>query len=216
MHISESLGDNCEYGFWQRDHGYEPSSLFRWAISPPESVLAFLQSPVELFQKESLMPHTARLVKDELSGFSFHSNLVLKSKKEGVKLRSGNSFERQYEQEKSKIDYLQQKFFSQLKSKPKLFVIKRKKGFDASLVKELLGCLRSYCDKHVLLVVTPSDEVKDSRCQKISDGLYYGQIPFFANHAKAAQYHPTGWSTLMESMSKEPELKAMVTKSGSN
>ena len=38
-----SLGDNCEFGFVQRNAGFEPSGLLRWAIAKPIDVVRFLE-----------------------------------------------------------------------------------------------------------------------------------------------------------------------------
>ena len=63
-----SLGDNCEFGFVQRNAGFEPSGLLRWAIAKPIDVVRFLEniyscllytSPSPRDQRGSRMPSSA-------------------------------------------------------------------------------------------------------------------------------------------------------------
>lgn len=89
MQMTESLGENCEYGFWQRHRGHESSSLFRWAITRIDNLLAFLEAPQHpQYAMDNLSPYSPGMVTDATFGIKFHSKLVERDADERLRLLS--------------------------------------------------------------------------------------------------------------------------------
>lgn len=209
MRMTESIGDNCEYGFWQRHHGYEPSSLFRWALTPPDSLIEFLEKPRPLFQKDQLEPYSPGMVHDRAFGFKFHSKLV---ERDGTQLRliaDKHVFDEVYADEKSKIDFLRTKFFAQGRARPALYVIKENKGLSEKQIERVQTALLRLNANHMLLwaVVDPA---KEAGVEQLDNCLYQGFLPYFAPYVKADAYAENGWTTLMRKLAEREEIDAIT------
>ena len=208
MRMTESLGDNCEFGFWQRGNGYDPSSLFRWAVTPIESLTAFQMRPAKLFEMENLEPYSPQMVHDRAFGFKFHSKLVERDQGgELVLLRNESERAAVFAEERRKIDYLDHKFFRELIGKPALYVVKHNGGLSEKSVFELSARLRSYNAAHRLLWVETGGHAVLS---EIGENIYRGELSRFAPYSAADDYDPAGWSALMTKLSQEPPIQEMI------
>lgn len=199
MRMTESIGDNCEYGMWQRHRAYEPSSLFRWAISPVASLLAFLDAPSALYAKDDLSVHSPGMVHDEKFGFKFHSKLVEPSADGKLQLLADKqAFDEIYLDEKAKIDHLQAKTFAQMKRQACLYIIKDNKGLDEGDVRRVLAHLLRHNPSHHLLWVEAdgAPAFKD-----LGGGLLRGSLPSFAPYVDVQAYVEGGWTSLMTQLS---------------
>ncbi len=206
MRMCESLGEDCEYGFWQRDRGYEPSSLFRWTVAPVGGVLEFLQDNGKqgLFQPQNLSACVPGMVRDAAYGFGFPSDLA--GPDGALPDRGSDTWCAGYEQEKARIDYLQQKFFGQMQRNPCVYILKSA-GLQVQQAGELFEQLRSRHKDHKLLWV---DRGQDTGVSALGDGVYYAQLPEFAADGGARAYHPSGWTRIMTEMSERPEIAALI------
>lgn len=210
LRMSESLGDNCEFGFFQSSHNYSPSSLFRWAVTPIDNLLNYLSSPFELFQRENLeIKPDSDLVFDSGSGFYFHSNLIVKDLDGDNIFVSEDEFDAIYKREKEKIDYLTYKFQHQIRTKPCLYVIKKNDGIELDKASSLLMQLRKYNSNHALLVVC-SDNQRTGHYSLVSDGLYQGFIDRFAGYSEADNISKDGWNQLFSKLTKDSHLSEMI------
>lgn len=209
MRMTESIGDNCEYGFWQRHHGYEPSSLFRWAITPISSLIEYLENPGPLFQVRNLEPHSPGMVHDKAFGFRFHSKLVEKTDNGLQLLSDKEAFGETYWSEKAKIDFLKTKFTMQAKLKPALYVIKDNKGLSAEQIERVQTALLRLNGNHMLLWAV-ADPEKEVGVEQLDDCLYQGFLPYFAPYVKADAYAEDGWTTLMRKLAEREEIDAIT------
>lgn len=118
----ESLGDNCEFGFFERFHGREVGSLLRWAVTPPESLAKAIRSGFSgIYDFEYLMPNTDGMVRDTRSGIAFHSRMA---SKDNVFLANDQDRYEIFKGEQEKINYLTAKILDSL-SKDKIFICKK-------------------------------------------------------------------------------------------
>jgi hypothetical protein len=206
IRMTESIGDNCEYGMWQRHRGDEPSSLFRWAITPIKSLLDFMGAPSALYAKGDLSVHSPGMVHDAKFGFKFHSKLVEPGPEGKPQLLADKqAFDSIYQEEKSKIDHLQVKTFAQMSQQTGLYIIKDNKGLDESHVRRVLAHLLRHNPTHHLLWVEADG---DPAFTDIGGGLLRASLPAFAPYSNVHGYAEGGWTSLMTQLSQyEPIAK---------
>lgn len=210
MRMTESLGQNCEYGFWQRHRGYEPSSLFRWAITPIDSLLAFMENPQPMYALEDIEPHSPGMVNDASTGFKFHSKLVENDSDGKLQLLADKAkFAEIYADEAAKIAHFQAKFFTQMKRQAALYVVKFNQGLPEDKVKKLLGLIRSYNKEHHLLWIEPDGPPAFT---DLGGGLLRGSLPGFAPHHAADAYVEGGFTSLMTQLSQHPPLAEQIAR----
>ncbi len=211
MRMTESLGDNCEYGFWQRHRRYEPSSLFRWAITPATALATYLKSPTtDLFDEAALTVHSPGMVDDATLGFKFHSKLVEPDGSGGFRLLADRAqWADVYRQEKDKIDHLAQKFRTQMSSRPAVYVLKCNLGIDRELVEEIRDLVVGFNPNHWILWVEQGAEA--GRIEEVGPNLLRGEIDAFAKYTAADQYSANGWTTLMHALAEREDIAKMIT-----
>lgn len=210
MRMTESLGDNCEYGFWQRHRAYEPSSLFRWAIAPVDSLLAFLETPAPLYSADELSVHSPGMVGESRFGFKFHSKLVEKDESGELRLlKDQNTFDEIRLDEGEKITHLQRKFFAQMKQQEGLYVIKDNKTLTEDKMRALVALLHQHNPRHHLLWVEADGP---PALTDMGSGLLRGSLPAFATYANADHYAEGGWTTLMTLVSRFEPIAAQIAR----
>jgi len=73
----ESLGDNCEFGFVQRQLGLESGGLFRWSVTSATSLITLLETRFEdLYRFENLVPTNSKnMIRDTATDIGFHTEM---------------------------------------------------------------------------------------------------------------------------------------------
>lgn len=210
MRMTESIGDNCEYGMWQRHRAYEPSSLFRWAITPIDSLLAFLDAPTALYAKDDLSVHSPGMVHDEKFGFKFHSKLVERNAEGEIQLLTDKqAFDEIYLDEKAKIDHLQAKTFAQMRRQTGLYIIKDNKGLKEEDVHRVLAHLLRHNPTHHLLWVEADGAPAFT---DLGGRLLRGSLPGFAPYVDVQAYVEGGWTSLMTQLSQHPPIAEQIAR----
>ncbi len=213
MRMSESLGDNCEYGFWQRHQAYEPSSLFRWAITRIEPLIAYLEKPTPLFAAADLSPHSPGMVDDASFGFKFHSKLVERDDDGQLRLLTDKAaFEAIHADEAAKIAHLQVKFLAQMKRQTGLYVIKANAGLSEDRLRHLVTLLHRHNKTHHLLWVTDNPDEDRPILADLGDGLLQASLPHFAPYTTADAYHPHGWSQVMQAVAEHAPIADQIAR----
>ena len=207
MRMTESLGDNGEYGYWQSHRGYEPTSLFRWATTPIDGLLAYLKESRPVFAFDQLSAHAPQMVHDATFGFTFPSKLVLTKEDGTLYIPELSEVADVYAAEAKELAYLEYKFARQLAKYPALYVIKDTRGFNKDRANKLHSLLCRRNADHKLLWV---EKGKETSLEVIAPGLYRGQIPWFADVMQPASYHPTGWTQLMTLLCERQEIMTMM------
>lgn len=210
MRMTESLGDNCEYGFWQRHRGYEPSSLFRWAITPVDALNCYLENRKEVFSFENLKAHSPAMVEDTKTGFYFHCNLVERNDAGKLQLLADpDKLAEAYRPAKEKFDFLANKFWRQIRRNPAVYVVKRNEALPEETVFRLLKNLHALNPAHCLLWV---DAGKPTPVTEIAPGLYHATITRFANYHTADDYDAEGWTRVMTELVRMTKIEAMIAR----
>lgn len=212
MRMTESLGDNCEYGFWQRHRAYESSSLFRWAITPIDSLLAFMDAPARLYAASDLSAHSRGMVAEQRFMFKFHSKLVERAEDDTLQLLADSqTFEEIRADEAAKIAHLQTKFFAKMKRQEALYIIKDNKGLTEEKARAVLAHLHRHNPQHHLLWVEADGNSEPAFTDR-GEGLLRGCLPAFAPYASADTYAEGGWTTLMTLISRHEPIAAKIAR----
>lgn len=191
----ESLGDNCEFGFVQRQLGYEDGSLFRWTVSPFHPLVKSLNSSFEgMYQFEHLEPSAPDMVKDRLTGLAFHTKMY---SKDGVFIASEEEWRKIYEDEISKITYLKEKFFKNLLNKARFFVFKSNNNINKADADALFAAMRKHGEAQFLCVRHDSAAM-DVTVQRNEEGYWEGNIHRFAPYSRADDIAYEDWFRLIE------------------
>lgn len=207
---TESVGDNCEFGFVQRYQFYEPSSLFRWTVTPIDRLTAYLREPKSLFLRENLQqPTDSDLVLDTASGFYFHSELTVEDGETRRLLKAEEGADKIYKAELEKIDYLVSKFFNNLKSTPGIYIYKRNNPVTDDEFLALAHAIRAFNQGHVVLCVRAAEEV---RLDMMSEGVFAGTICKFADYHTANIVDEQSWKQLLMKLLEIPDVNRMINK----
>jgi len=125
-----SLGDNCEPGLQFRRIGYEESSIFRFTVIETQALKSLLENDFNnLFLKENLEPASVdHMVIDRLTGVAFHSRLFSRLDPGSGRrvFRDDYDFDRVYQQERKKIDYLVDKWRRLVASDQKVLYFRKR------------------------------------------------------------------------------------------
>ncbi len=206
---TESVGDNCEFGFVQRYEAYEPSSLFRWAVTPVDKLVAYLKEPMPLFLRNGLATTSSDLVLDTASGFYFHSDLTVQDGEGRRFLTDEEGFVEIYDKEVKKIEYFVKKFFMNLTSNPGIYIYKRNNSLSDEEFMNLAQLIKRFNSDHIVLCVRADAEFK---LERMGDGIYAGTIRKFAEYHTANIVDQDSWKALLMSLYENPEVKDMVNK----
>lgn len=206
LRMTESLGDNCEFGFVQRFENYEPSSLFRWAFCPTDRLVNYLEHPQPLFEKEALRLVDSDLVLDCNSGISFHSDLIIGS---GADRRfvGQEDFDNIWKKEKEKIDHFSYKFWHFSQSRPGIYVLKNNSGITEDQISRIEAVLLSKNPNHKLLHVSLGET---AAIESIKGACINATIPHFANYLSANKVDMESWRKIMRRILDLDDVMHMV------
>jgi hypothetical protein len=190
----ESLGRNCEFGFVQRNLGYEPGGLLRWAVSRPGPLVALIRSEAEgLYRFENLTPFARDMVHDTLSGICFHSRMY---SQDGVFLADEAERRAIWQTESEKIDYLKGKLLEQIQSGSKIFVYKNEPLLTDEDAENIASALRAKGPAQ-LLCVRDTDDLMPGEVRHHASNLWFGRIDRFAPRKQADDVSMEVWQALL-------------------
>ena len=195
----ESLGDNCEFGFFLRAKSCEISSFFRWVVTPSHALVSFLSTEGEDLYKLDNLSRINGMVFDKHSGLSFHSKIL-----HGL----DNSFEDKqiceeqhtiYFAEASKLEFQRKKFFIQLRRDKKIYVVKRNSGLTLIekdlIVRTLMKCA-IYKESHIFFVEKTDDKSRVGSVNRYRNNVLIGYIGDFADYSSADHIQVDQWDML--------------------
>lgn len=157
LHCFESLGDNCEFGFVQRYHGAEPSSLYRWATAPLHGVMRGLEDGwADIYAWEHLRPWAADMAWDDQYQCAFHCALHCSRPGEDKPFEFILPEAERREAwlaDRPKFLHLRDKTLHGLRSGHKVYVVKANAGLSFDNLLALKAALDSYSNARLLCVV---------------------------------------------------------------
>jgi hypothetical protein len=209
--VFESIGANCEFGFFLSRLGNESGTAFRWTDIPScDSLIAVLNRDLEgMFLYENIQPFNAGMLLDTATGFGWHSRIRSKLIDE-TKPHNPQNFEfitpenerhRLWKEQLGKVEYMVSKTMTSLKTGDKIFVFKpvtNDTAFDLLKARELFAAIKRH-GANRLLVVTASKNNKDvGSVNELEPGLLHGVIDRFAPGSNTRDLSFDAWMMLCE------------------
>lgn len=199
----ESLGDNCEFGFFQRHCNYERGSLFRWAlIQDPKYLLNCIRNDFSSFYEfENLAPTYTNMLIDKQYNLIFHTELF-SHQEEGGWCFDDSESERliKYQKELEKIKYLVAKFKSEMKSGNKVYVLKRNNNeFDMGVIEQLATEMNKIGPSTLLVVLKSDNSQIIGTTKNYSENVLISYIDRFADYSRADDISVHGWNMVISS-----------------
>lgn len=197
MNISkfESIGENCEFGFVQRNLNYEAGGLLRWAFCPPDELAEAIENRFSgLYEFENLTPSADDMVRDARYNLFFHTKMY--SENGEFKLDAEQRLEI-HRDEKEKSVYLIQKFIETVEANQHIFVFKRNGEIYDEQVRRIHRALSAIRPSRLLWVDDAEDGDVGSVVQ-LDDGLVKARIDRFAPHHQADDVSQKVWEQILE------------------
>ncbi|CAE1144415.1 hypothetical protein ACWA06_04370 [Serratia rhizosphaerae] len=203
----ESMGDNCEFGFYLRSKGIENGSLFRWSlIKDHQDLLNLISSNFEgFYQLNNLQPTWRNMLVDKANGVIFHTELYSQEINGHWEFEENDEKRKEiYLAEKEKIDYLVKKFKNSLKEGNRIFVIKKNNNeIDMSVIERLSAALEQYGKAKILVVFQSNESDKLGKIEYVNDNILISYIDRFAEYSQADDISVEGWDKIISNVMKE-------------
>ncbi|MDT3251247.1 hypothetical protein QZQ97_09910 [Serratia sp. root2] len=200
----ESMGDNCEFGFYLRSKGLENGSLFRWSLIKDHQDLLNLVTGdfANFYQFDNLHPTWSNMLVDKDNGIIFHTELYSSQiDNNWVFDDAENNRKEKYLIEKNKIDYLVKKFLDGLQNKKKIFVIKKNNNqIDMDVIAKLANELNRRGKAKVLVVFQSDDSSKHGIIEYANENVLISYIERFAEYNKADDISVAGWDKIVNNI----------------
>lgn len=194
----QSLGQNCEFGLFQRRCNVEPIGLLRWAYIVPPKLLSGLMSRFEGIDDTSALSLKTSKPGGHLTGhhtiygLDYHTFLM----------ESDVNVSQTTLKESERIGFLARMLIEQLEGNDKIFV--RSKGF--STLRELRSlhlAMHVYNPAARLLYVDeapPEARELIGRVEWLASGLYKGYVEHFAPEENAPDFCFDVWRRICETV----------------
>ncbi len=198
----ESLGDNCEFGFVQRELGTESGSLFRWAFIPDYAdLVATIESDFNAFyQLGNLVPTWSNMVEDRACRLRFHTE-IFSSRQDDASpwVFNGTSDEQRdiYAREIGKMDYLVEKFKEGLATGNRIYVVKKNGNAPMKHLVPLQAAMDRYGKSTILTVTEALPHMPSGTVCQIGDRLCIGYIDRFADYGQADDISLDAWKKIL-------------------
>ena len=171
----ESIGDTCEFGIVQRCFGAEPISLLRWASTPPDHLVAALDTR---FAGVGDPDNTVIAV--------IHGEYVTHDKRYHMfshtfTPESAEPLEQFTKQHLRRTQYLRRKLLDDLADGDKIFVYKCLQGLSDEQARAIHQAILCYGGRQALLCVRLEDAAHPrGTLAVLGDGLFVGYIDRFS------------------------------------
>jgi hypothetical protein len=186
----ESLGENCEFGLFQRRCDAEPLGLLRFSSTFMRNLIRGIDNGFAgLGALEDIDP---RLEGDSRKEYMIHE------KKYGLVYHTfvyegQRSIWLMREQEAARLKFLRRKFMEELEAAEKMFVYKFGSSVSAEEMLPLHMALNRYGDATLLWVVPAERGRPSGTVEVVMPGLLKGYIDRFAPDENAHDLSFTGW-----------------------
>jgi hypothetical protein len=186
----ESLGENCEFGLFQRRCDSEPLGLLRFSSTFMRNLIRGIENGFEgLGAIEDIDPRLeggARkeyMIHEKKFGLVYHT-FVYEGQRSIWLMR---------EQEAARLKFLLRKFMEELAAGEKLFVYKRDAVVAEEEILPLYMALNRYGDNTLLWVMPAESDRPAGTVEVVRPGLLKGYIDRFAPDNNAHDFSFDGW-----------------------
>jgi hypothetical protein len=192
----ESLGENCEFGLFQRRCDAEPLGLLRFSstfmrnlIRGIDSRFAGLGEPEDIDPRLEGEVPKEYMIHEKKYGLVYHT-FVYEGQRSVWLMR---------QQEAARLKFLRRKFMEELEAADKIFVYKLGSGVSEEEILPLYMALRRYGDATLLWVVAAERGRPAGTVEVMMPGLFKGYIDRFAPDDNAHDLSFDGWLRLCAS-----------------
>jgi hypothetical protein len=186
----ESLGENCEFGLFQRRCDAEPLGLLRFSSTFMRNLIRGIDSGFEgLGEIESIdprlegAPRKEYMIHERKFGLVYHT-FVYEGQRSVWLMR---------EQESARLKFLRRKFMEELEQMDKIFIYKLATGVSEEEMLPLYMALNRYGEATMLWVVPAERDRPAGTVEVVMPGLLKGYIDRFAPDDNAHDFSFDGW-----------------------
>jgi hypothetical protein len=186
----ESLGENCEFGLFQRHCDAEPMGLLRFSSTFMRNLIRGIDNRFEgLGAAEDIDPRPEGadrreyMIHEKKFGLVYHS-FVYEGERSIWLMR---------EQESARLKFLLRKFIEELEVSEKVFVYKRNVVVSEEEILPLHMALNRFGDNTLLWVVRAQPDRPAGTVEVVMPGLLKGYIDRFAPDDNAHDFSFDGW-----------------------
>lgn len=187
----ESLGENCEFGLFQRRCDAEPLGLLRFSSTFMRNLIRGIDTGFDgLGEIDDIDPR--------LEGGGPRKEYMIHEKKFGLVYHTfvyegQRSIWLMREQESARLKFLRRKFMEELESTDKIFVYKLASGVSEEEILPLHMALNRYGEATLLWVVPAERDRPAGTVEVVMPGLLKGYIDRFAPDENAHDLSFEGW-----------------------
>jgi hypothetical protein len=186
----ESLGENCEFGLFQRRCDAEPLGLLRFSSTFMRNLIRGIDNGFEglggvddIDPRLEGAPRKEYMIHEKKFGLVYHT-FVYEGQRSVWLMR---------EQESARLKFLRRKFMEELEATDKIFVYKLASGVSEEEILPLLMALNRYGDATLLWVVPAERDRPVGTVEIVMPGLLKGYIDRFAPDDNAHDFSFDGW-----------------------
>ena len=187
----ESLGENCEFGLFQRRCDAEPLGLLRFSSTFMRNLIRGIDSGFEGLGEiedidprlEGAPPKMEYMIHEKKFGLVYHT-FVYEGQRSVWLMR---------EQESARLKFLRRKFMEDLESTDKIFIYKFGSGVSEEEILPLHMALNRYGEAMLLWVVPAERDRPAGTVEVVMPGLLKGYIDRFAPDDNAHDFSFDGW-----------------------
>jgi hypothetical protein len=186
----ESLGENCEFGLFQRRCDAEPLGLLRFSSTFMRNLIRGIDDGFEgIGAHEDIDPRLEGqsrkeyMIHEKKFGLVYHT-FVYEGQRSAWLMR---------EQESARLKFLRRKFMEELESTDKIFVYKFGAGVTEEEILPLHMALNRYSEATLLWVVPAERDRPAGTVEVVMPGLLKGYIDRFASDENAHDLSFDGW-----------------------
>jgi hypothetical protein len=186
----ESLGENCEFGLFQRRCDAEPLGLLRFSSTFMRNLIRGIDNGFDgLGEIEDIdprlegAPRKEYMIHEKKFGLVYHT-FVYEGQRSVWLMR---------EQESARLKFLRRKFMEELEQMDKIFIYKFASGVSEEEMLPLYMALNRYGEATMLWVVPAERDRPAGTVEVVMPGLLKGYIDRFAPDDNAHDFSFDGW-----------------------
>ncbi len=171
MQRFENLGWRCELAWAQRHCHTEPYSLFRFAGTTPDGLIAVLESSFDGFANPATLdiriePDGEYVVEEKRFGFTFHTDIkATQIGREEIRTR-----------EAKRLRFLAERMVDDLSRGEKIFVYRSRGPAEDGSMLAMHESLRRHGPNKLVWAVSADGENRMGNVRKITEGLVVGYV----------------------------------------